>query len=111
MCHWPGYPSFPLAAPKFPEPGSKGCAVPIDLIPTYAYNWCGSPHTPIAVAGFIWVPGSANISLDPADYAAELAAYCNSLPATHGQEIVPFFHAHPSPSMVEGVTVPGLRDA
>ena len=66
--------SAPLAAPPFPEAG-KGSEVPSDTIPTYAYNWCVSPMTPMAVAGVIWVPSESNIGYDPSVYAAELEIY------------------------------------
>ena len=63
--------SFALKAPSFPEAG-KGGTVPSDTIPTYAYNWCVSPLTPMGVAGVIWVPSESNLGEDPAHYAAEL---------------------------------------
>ncbi len=63
----------PLQFPAFPEPGRS--AVKADMIPTYAYNWCVSPLTPMAVAGVIWVPSTHNIGYAPADYAAELEIY------------------------------------
>lgn len=100
---------LPMRAPAFPEAGSDD--VPVDTIPTYAYNWNVSPHTPMAVSGVIWVPGQANITPNPAEYAAELQAYYNSLPATYGQDKVPFFYAQPSPELVEGITAPNLPDA
>ncbi|MCA9219698.1 MAG: hypothetical protein KDA71_05185, partial [Planctomycetales bacterium] len=102
--------AMPLNAPAFPEAG-KSEDIPIDQIPTYAYNWCVSPHTPMAVAGVIWVPGPANISAKPADYAAELEAYAKSLPATFGQAEVPFFYAQPSPQLVNGITPPQIAGA
>lgn len=40
----------PLGGPAFPQAG-KGSDVTSDMIPTYAYNWCVSPLTPMAVAG------------------------------------------------------------
>ena len=61
----------PLAAPPFPEAGKNG-DVPADTIPTYAYNWCVSPMTPMAVAGVVWVPSENNIGYDAAQYAAEI---------------------------------------
>ena len=101
---------LPLNAPAFPEAG-KSEDVPTDHIPTYAYNWNVSPHTPMAVSGVIWVPAQANISPNPADYAAELEAYAKSLPATYGQSEVPFFHAQPSASLVPGITLPRIPGA
>lgn len=103
--------TFPLKAPSFPEPGSKTSDVPKDAIPTLAYNWNVSPHTPMAVAGVIWVPSQANIGHDPADYAAELEAYAKSLSETYGQPNVPFLYAQPSPQLVAGITSPDLPQA
>ena len=101
---------LPLKVPQFPEAG-KSDDIPVDQVPTYAYNWNVAPHTPMAVAGVIWVPSPANISPKPADYAAELEAYAKSLPATYGQAEVPFFFAQPSPQLVEGITLPQLPGA
>ena len=101
--------TFPLKAPGFPEAGSED--VPIDTIPTFAYNWNVSPHTPMAVSGVVWIPSPANISPNPADYAAELEAYAKSLPGTYGQDKVPFFYAQPSTQVVEGITHPKIPDA
>ncbi|MGB1130815.1 MAG: hypothetical protein ACPG4K_12250, partial [Haloferula sp.] len=100
----------PLQAPAFPEAG-KSEGVSADTIPTYTYNWCVSPLTPMGVAGVIWVPSEHNIGEDPADYAAEMEAYVASLPATYGQEKVPFLHAQPAASLVEGITAPKLPEA
>ncbi len=99
-----------LQAPAFPEAG-KGGDVPSDTIPTYAYNWCVSPLTPMGVAGVIWVPSAANLPENPADYAAELEIYAKSLPSTYGQESVPFFYAQPASSLVEGITAPEIPGA
>ncbi|SVE35814.1 uncharacterized protein METZ01_LOCUS488668, partial [marine metagenome] len=71
--------SFALKAPSFPEAGKSG-TVPSDTIPTYAYNWCVSPLTPMGVAGVIWVPSESNLGEDPDHYAAELETYAKSLP-------------------------------
>lgn len=101
---------LPLAAPAFPEPG-KGEAVAADTVPTYAYNWCVSPMTPMGVAGVIWVPSEANIGERPAEYAAELEIYAASLPSTYGMERVPFFYAQPAASLVEGITAPDIPGA
>ena len=90
---------------------SRGGAVKPDTVPTLAHNWCLSPLTPISVAGVIWVPGQANIGYTPADYAAELETYARSLPATFGQEKVPFLHAQPSTTLVPGITAPKLDNA
>lgn len=85
--------------------------MPADHIPTYAYNWSVAPHTPMAVAGVVWVPNQANLSPDVADYAAELEAYAKSLPSTYGQDEVPFIYAQPAPSLVPGITQPKLPRA
>ena len=98
--------SFPLKAPGFPEAGSED--VPIDTIPTFAYNWNVSPHTPMAVSGVVWVPSPANLSPNPAEYAAELESYASSLPSTYGQAEVPFFYAQPSPQLVKGISQPKI---
>jgi len=90
---------LPLQVPAFPQPG-KSNAVKPDMIPTYAYNWCVSPLTPMAVAGVIWVPSEHNLGYTPATYAAELAIYAKSLPNTYGQDRVQFIHAQPASSLV-----------
>ena len=102
--------SFALKAPSFPEAG-KGGTVASDTIPTYAYNWCVSPLTPMGVAGVIWVPSESNLGEDPAHYAAELEIYAKSLPGTYGQEKVQFLFAQPASSLVEGITAPRIPGA
>jgi len=102
--------SFALKAPSFPEAG-KGGTVPSDTIPTYAYNWCVSPLTPMGVAGVIWVPSESNLGEDPAHYAAELEIYAKSLSGTYGQEKVQFLFAQPASSLVEGITAPRIPGA
>ena len=102
--------SAPLAAPAFPEAG-KGSEVASDTIPTYAYNWCVSPMTPMAVAGVIWLPSESNIGYDPAEYAAELEIYARSLNATYGQNDVQFIYAQPAESLLENITVPNIPAA
>ena len=82
-----------------------------DTIPTYAYNWCVSPLTPMGVSGVIWVPSEANLGEDPRHYASELEVYAASLSATYGQESVPFFYAQPSDSLVPGITAPDIPGA
>lgn len=82
-----------------------------DTIPTYAYNWCVSPFTPMAVSGVIWVPGGGNIGHVPAEYAAELEIYANSLPRTFGQDRVQFLYAQPTGTLVEGITEPSIPAA
>ena len=99
----------PLQFPAFPEPGRDGEVKP-DTVPTLAYNWCVSPLTPMAVAGVIWVPGNANLGYTPADYSAELEIYAQSLPATHGQDKVPFLYAQPSAKLVPGITAPAIQN-
>jgi hypothetical protein len=100
----------PLSAPAFPEPGKAG-AVRADTIPTYAYNWCVSPLTPMAVAGVIWIPSEHNIGESPADYAAELQIHAKSLPHTYGMETVQFLYAQPAESLVPGITTPVIPGA
>jgi sialate O-acetylesterase len=100
----------PLQFPAFPEPGQGGAVKP-DTIPTYAYNWCVSPLTPMAVAGVIWVPGQANLGYSATDYSAELELYARSLPATYGVEKVLFLYAQPSANLVPGVTPPKIENA
>jgi sialate O-acetylesterase len=100
----------PLAAPAFPEAG-KGGEVPADTIPTYAYNWCVSPMTPMAVAGVIWIPSENNIGYEPELYASELEIFVNSLPATYGQDQVQFIYAQPAGSLLEGITSPSIPNA
>ena len=102
--------SFELKAPSFPEAG-KGGTVASDTIPTYAYNWCVSPLTPMGVAGVIWVPSESNLGEDPAHYAAELEIYAKSLPDTYGQEKIQFLYAQPASSLVEGITSPKIPGA
>lgn len=100
----------PLAAPPFPEAG-KGGAIESDTIPTYTYNWCVSPMTPMAVAGVIWVPSEHNIGYAPALYASELEIHAQSLPKTYGQDQVQFIYAHPANSLVDGITTPRIARA
>ena len=100
----------PLQFPAFPEPGRDGEVKP-DTVPTFAYNWCVSPLTPMAVAGVIWVPGNANLGYTPADYSAELEIYARSLPATYGQDKVPFLYAQPSAKLVPGITQPKIGNS
>ncbi|MFM2171260.1 MAG: hypothetical protein RI957_1489 [Verrucomicrobiota bacterium] len=102
--------TFRAVAPSFPEAGTNK-AVSVDKIPTYAYNWCVSPLTPMAVSGVIWIPSQAGIGENPAHYAAELEAYAKSLPGTYGQAEVPFLFVQPSPQLVEGITAPNIPDA
>ena len=102
--------SFALKAPSFPEAG-KGGTVASDTIPTYAYNWCVSPLTPMSVAGVIWVPSEGNIGENPAHYAAELEIYAKSLSDTYGQDEVQFLYAQPAGSLVEGITALNIPNA
>ena len=101
---------LPLRVPAFPQPG-KSDAVKPDMIPTYAYNWCVSPLTPMAVAGVIWVPSEHNLGYTPANYAAELAIYAKSLTNTYGQDKVQFIYAHPASALVKGITAPKIPGA
>ena len=101
----------PLQFPAFPEPGRSGEVKP-DTVPTLAHNWCVSPLTPMAVAGVVWMPGTANLGYTPAtDYAAELELYARSLPATFGQDKVPFLHAQPAAALIPGITAPKIENA
>ncbi len=100
----------PLSAPAFPQAG-KSEGVAADTIPTYAYNWCVSPLTPMGVAGVIWVPAESNLPENPAHYAAELEIYAKSLPATYGQPKVPFLYAQPTDKLVKGITRPDIPGA
>ena len=102
--------TFALQAPAFPEAG-KGDSVSSDTIPTYAYNWCVSPLTPMGVSGVIWVPSEGNIGENPAHYAAELEIHARSLPDTYGQKKIQFLYAQPAISLVEGITAPKISGA
>jgi hypothetical protein len=99
-----------LQAPAFPQAG-KGGSVPSDTIPTYAYNWCVSPLTPMGVAGVVWVPSESNLGETPAHYAAELEIYAKSLPSTYGKDKIQFLFAQPASSLVEGITAPKIPGA
>ena len=100
----------PPAVPAFPEAGQNDLVNP-DEIPTYAYNWCVSPMTPMAVAGVIWIPSAANIGYEPEVYAAELEIYRKSLANTYGVPDLQFLFAHPSAKVVEGVKPPADTNA
>lgn len=100
----------PLQFPAYPEAGREGGVKP-DTVPTFVYNWCVSPLTPMGVAGVIWVPGEANIGYTPAEYAAELEIYAKSLPKTYGQDKVLFFYAQPSAKLVNGLSAPSIPNA
>ena len=100
----------PLAVPAFPEAGKSG-EIRSDTIPTYAYNWCVSPMTPMAVAGVIWVPSEYNIGYEPELYASELEIYAKSLASTFGQDCVPFLYAQPVASLVDRITSPKIPGA
>lgn len=102
--------SVPLNAPPFPEAG-RGVDISSDTIPTYAYNWCVSPMTPMAVAGVIWVPSEQNIGYEPENYAAEMEIFASSLPDTFGQNQVPFLYAQPDSTLVGGITDPAIPNA
>ncbi|NRB44653.1 MAG: hypothetical protein HRU47_07570, partial [Verrucomicrobiales bacterium] len=102
--------SFSLKAPSFPEAG-KSETVSSDTIPTYAYNWCVSPLTPMGVSGVIWVPSESKIGEDPSQYAAELEIYAKSLPNTYAKESVQFLYAQPANSLVKDITVPMIPGA
>lgn len=95
----------PPAVPAFPEAGQNDLVKP-DEIPTYAFNWCVSPMTPMAVAGVLWIPSAGNIGYEPEDYTAELEIYRKSLAATYGSKEVQFLFAHPSRTVEEKVEMP-----
>lgn len=99
----------PLRFPSFPLPG-KG-DIKNDIVPTYTYNWCVSPLTPMAVAGVIWIPSQANIGYKPENYAKELEIYAKSLPDTYGQENVQFIYAQPSSTLIKDITEPNIPGA
>ena len=101
---------FALKAPSFPEAGKSG-TVPSDTIPTYTYNWCVSPLTPMGVAGVVWVPSESNIGENSAHYAAELEVYAKSLSDTYRQEKVQFLYAQPANLLVEGLAAPKIKGA
>ncbi len=101
---------LPLGGPAFPEAG-KSSSITSDMIPTYAYNWCVSPLTPMAVAGVIWVPSEFNLGYTPANYADELEIYAKSLPATYSQNEVQFIYAQPANALVKGITTPKIPGA
>ena len=100
----------PLSAPTFPEAG-KGSEVRADTIPTYAYNWCVSPMTPMAVAGVLWIPSENNVGYSTKHYASELEIYAKSIDTTYGSKDVQFIYAHPGNSLLPGVAVPEIPGA
>lgn len=55
--------------------------------------------------------GYGDLGYVPADYSAELELYARSLPATFGQDKVPFLYAQPSAKLVPGVTPPKIDNA
>lgn len=99
----------PLGFPSFPGPDKE--MIKANTIPTYSYNWCVAPFTPMAVSGIVWVPDEANIGENPSEYGAELEIYANSLPKTYGMDELPFFYVQPSADLIEGITAPKLPDA
>ncbi|MEC8791295.1 MAG: hypothetical protein VXX29_08700, partial [Verrucomicrobiota bacterium] len=86
----------------------RGDDIASDTIPTYAYNWNVSPLVPMGVAGVVWVPSESNIGENASEYATELEIYAKSLPETYEQGRVPFFYAHPTSSLVEGINLPQI---
>ena len=62
----------------------------------------------MAIAGVVWVPSANNIGYAPEDYTTELQIYANSLATTYGVKEVPFYYAHPTPELVNGVTQPSI---
>jgi hypothetical protein len=65
----------------------------------------------MAVSGVIWVPAEYNIGSDATHYADELEIFVQSLPATYGQDHVPFYCAQPTDALVEGIALPALPHA
>ena len=57
------------------------------------------------------IPDTTNIGYTPAEYASELEIYAKSLQGTYGQDNLPFFHAMPAASLVEGITTPSIPGA
>lgn len=103
----------PLGLPGFPDAASNKTVKP-DTVPTFTYNWCVSPLTPMAVSGVVWIPDTTNIGYTPAEYTSELEIYARSLPATYGQDKVPFYYAQPTATLVPGITpanIPGAKSA
>lgn len=99
----------PLGFPLFPKPGKE--MFKANTVPTYTYNWCVTPLTPMAVSAVIWVPESYNLGENPAEYATELEIYAKSLPGTFGHNKVPFIYAQPTAALVEGITEPSIPGA
>ena len=58
-----------------------------------------------------WIPGEQNISDDVSRYSPSLEVYAASLAATFGQNQIPFIFAHPSATLVDGVTEPEIKNA
>lgn len=58
-----------------------------------------------------WAAGSSRGYPPATDYSAELGLYARRLPATFGQEKVPFLHAQPSAALVPGITAPKIENA
>ena len=100
----------PLGLPGFPDASSNKSIKP-DTVPTFTYNWCVSPLTPMGVSGVVWIPDATNIGYAPAEYASELEIYARSLPATYGQKKVPFFYAQPTATLVPGITPANIPNA
>lgn len=101
----------PLGLTGLPDP-TRSKTIQPDTIPTFTYNWCVSPLTPMAVSGVVWIPDASNIGYTPAEYASELEIYARSLPATYSMEKVPFYYAHPTAALVPGITpanIPGAK--
>jgi hypothetical protein len=102
--------SAPLQFPAFPEPGRDGEVKP-DTVPSFAYNWCVSPLSPMGLAGVIWVPSQFNLGYTPADYSSELEIYARSLPSTYGMGKLPFLYAQPSAKLVPAITPPKIENS
>jgi hypothetical protein len=60
----PTCPPRPSDLPGFPDASSDKTVKP-DTVPTFTYNWCVSPLTPMAVSGVVWIPDATNIGYTP----------------------------------------------
>ena len=98
---------IPLSAPAFAEPRAIE-TVPTDTIPTYTYNWCVSPMTPMAVAGIVWVPSRQNIGYHPEHYGAELEIYYGSLKGTYQSDNFLFLYAQPDRNLIKDLSMPAI---
>ncbi len=103
-------PKYSDQAPPFPQPYYNQWQSRTET-PTHTYNFCISPLTPFAITGLIWIPGRDNISSDIKKYAPSLKLLAQSTPKTFGQPSIQFLYAHPTPSLVKGITNPNIPNA